>query len=95
MQAAGLADQQLQNQNAKDEAMLQNLLNPPEAPGGPKAPGNTPLEKMLLASLARRMVRKAGPKFGAHSHSHGKGRTRKRKTPARKAPAKMSEPDGE
>jgi hypothetical protein len=66
LRAAGLADHQLENQDAKDEASLQRMTAPPPPPkpGTPTAPGGTPLEKMLLASIARRQQRYAGPRFG-------------------------------
>lgn len=93
LQAAGLQDDQLDTQDAKDQQALQNMQQPkaiPQpggSPGGgkllggakpPSNPGNSPLEKMLLASLARRQIRMAGPKFGIRSgavakrqkHSH-------------------------
>lgn len=57
LQAAGLTPEQLAMQDEQAAAMLEQAKNPPEGP-----PGN--LEKMLLASIARRMVRHAGPKFG-------------------------------
>lgn len=73
LQAAGLLDEQLDANDEKSDAMLENIKNPPAA-GGPFK-GKTPLEKMLLAAIANRMIRKAGPKFGIHTHRH----TRKRK----------------
>lgn len=80
MQAAGLLDDQLDTQDQKDQATLDRIQAPPvpPQPGKPSVPGSTPLEKILLASLARRQIRMAGPRFGVSS---GAGLTkRKRRT---------------
>lgn len=81
LQASGLLDDQLDVQDAKDQAALDRMQNPPEAqpaapgakPGNGSQPGakpagsptgaNTPLEKMILAGVARRLIRNAGPRF--------------------------------
>lgn len=74
VQAAGLTDEQLDMTDEQAQAQLENIKNPP-APGGDK----TNLQKMLLGSLARRMIRKSGNTFNiqtrkrqrhGHSHSH-------------------------
>ncbi len=69
LQASGLLDDQLDTQDAKDQATLERMQNPP-APAAPgaKEPGggtgaSTPLQKMILAGVARRMIRNAGPRF--------------------------------
>ena len=66
LQAAGLTDEQLDVEDAKDQATLERMQQPPAPPqkGQPSAPGKTPLEKILLASIARRQQHMAGPKFG-------------------------------
>lgn len=66
LQAAGLEQDQLDTQDAKDQAALDRMQQPPQPPekGKPAVPGNTPLEKMLLAALAKRQNRMAGPRFG-------------------------------
>ena len=78
LQAAGLLDDQLQVQDDKDQAALERMQAPPQLPppgkGQPAAPGRNPLEKMLLASIARRMIKHAGPKFGIHTHRHNRPR---------------------
>lgn len=75
LQAAGLLDEQLDTTDAKDQATLDRMQNPPPMlapPGkGPIAPGRNPLEKILLASIARRAIRHGGPKFGIHTHKRG------------------------
>ena len=69
LQAAGLLTEQLDQKDEQSDVMLENLKNPPMAkPGGPNAPGRTNLEKMLLAGVAKRMLRGGGPKFGIHTH---------------------------
>jgi hypothetical protein len=70
LQAAGLLDTQLETQDMKDQAQLERLQQPPPPPA---SPGRTPLEKMILASVARRQIRMAGPRHGVT--------TGKRKTP--------------
>jgi hypothetical protein len=62
LQAAGLLDEQLQLEDEKSQTTLDQMKNPPE-PTGPAKPASN-LEKMLLASLARRMIQKQGPRFG-------------------------------
>ena len=66
LQAAGLEQEQLDRQDDKDQATLERMQEPPAPPqpGKPSAPGKTPLEKMLLAGLAKRQLRMAGPRFG-------------------------------
>lgn len=67
LQAAGLNDDQLELEDQKAQAQLERIQNPPTPtpqPGKPPSPGQTNLEKMILASAARRQVRLAGPKFG-------------------------------
>jgi hypothetical protein len=69
LQAAGLLDEQLEMQDDKDQADLEATINPqpPKAtpqPGGGASPN---LKKMLLGSLARRMIRQAGPRFGVNT----------------------------
>jgi len=93
LRAAGLAEHQLDNVDEKDATVLDNLQNPPEpAKGAPPGKGGksngaiekllgkppTRLEKMLIASIARRQIRHAGPKFGVstrkrkgNGHAHG------------------------
>lgn len=61
LMVAGMTDDQLQREEDMADATLDNVENPPEA-GKPAT--RTPLQKMLLASFARRMIRKAGPRFG-------------------------------
>lgn len=65
LQAAGLLDTQLDAQDDQQQARLEQMVNPtpPKA-----APPTSPLEKILLASLARRMIRKAGSRYGVHTH---------------------------
>ena len=86
LQAAGLLTEQLDTQDYKDQTALERMQAPPQLPppvkGGPNTPGRTPLEKMILASLARRMIRKAGPKFGVHTHTHARGRNTRKRMPA-------------
>ena len=65
LQAAGLLDDQLDMEDEKDQVSLDQMKNPPQpALPGAKPPARSNLDKMLLASLARRMIRKAGPRFG-------------------------------
>jgi len=71
LRAAGLMSDQLDTQDLKDQATLERMQAPPQPqPGQPLAPGRNNLEKMLLAGLAKRMVRQAGPRFGIHKHAH-------------------------
>ena len=85
LQAAGLMTEQLQTEDLKDQATLERMQEPPQPVAGPSAPGSkqqpagkTPLEKMLLASIARRMTKYAGPKFGIHTHRHNRSHVKKR-----------------
>ena len=78
LQAAGLLDDQLDMEDDKSMAALDRMQAPPQpAPGSPK----DNLQKMIMGSLARRMVRMGGPKYGistkrsratssGHRHSH-------------------------
>ena len=77
LQHAGMTADQLQTQDEKDQAMLENMKNPPMPGGklngkGPATPGRNKFEKMLLASVARRMIKTAGPKFGVQTHQGNK-----------------------
>jgi hypothetical protein len=72
LQAAGLLDEQLEMQDDKDQASLEAMVNPqpPKAtpqPGGGAPRSSSNLEKMLLGSLARRMIKQAGPRFGVNT----------------------------
>lgn len=60
LQAAGMTEDQLAREDEQADVMLDNLKNPPE-------PGNSPLKKMILASVARRQIRLAGPRFGVNT----------------------------
>lgn len=78
LQASGLKDDQLDLQDEKDQAALDRMQQPP-APGAPPGAGKNNLEKMILASIARRQIKLAGPKFsivtaksGVRRHSRGK-----------------------
>ncbi len=71
LQAAGMLDSQLETEDQKAQAALDNMLAPKPQAAAPKAA--TPLQKMILASVARRMVKMQGPKFGVQT-----ARTRKR-----------------
>lgn len=75
LQAAGMLDEQLQAQDDKAQAALDNMQNPqPKVPGL----GNSNLEKMIRASFANRMVRASGPRFGINTRKHvHKGRSKK------------------
>lgn len=70
LQAAGLQDEQLDRQDEKDQTALDNMQAQPEPADKPKPkePGkpaeDTPLKKMIRASMARRAIRMAGPRFG-------------------------------
>ena len=70
LQAAGLTDDQLQVTDDKAQAELETAQNPPQPAGA----GKTPIEKMLLASIARRMIKMQGPRFGIHTHKHNRHR---------------------
>lgn len=71
LQAAGLSDDQLEIEDQKQQAHLDRIQNPPTPqPGKPPAPGQTNLEKMILASAARRQVRLSGPKFSISTKRH-------------------------
>lgn len=57
VQFAGMADEQLAREDEKDKVSLDQMKNPPEpAPGSP----SDKLNKILKASIARRMIRVAG-----------------------------------
>jgi hypothetical protein len=60
LQAAGLLDDQLDLADEQAHTQLDNLQNPQPTP----QPGGGNLNKMLLASLARRIIHKSGPRFG-------------------------------
>lgn len=66
LQAAGLLNEQLDRTDEKDQIVVDNMKNPPE----PAAP-MSPLKKMILASMARRAIRAAGPRYGVHTHKRG------------------------
>lgn len=74
LQAAGLLDDQLDVTDEKSQVQLDQMKNPPD----PNTPykGKTPLEKMLLRELARRVIKHDGPKFGVHTHVHKRKRKR-------------------
>jgi hypothetical protein len=76
MQAAGLLPEQLDQKDEMADATLENTKNPPEPPSGKGSFGKTKFEKMVLAAVARRMLKQAGPKFGVHTdrHNHKKRR---------------------
>lgn len=58
LQAAGLLDEQLDQKDEMADVELDNAKNPPQQ----KPMSN--LDKMLLKSLAQRMIRSSGPRFG-------------------------------
>jgi cobalamin biosynthesis protein CbiD len=64
MQAAGLLDDQLQSADDMAAAALDAAQNPPQA-----AAAKTPMEKMLLASLARRIIKMQGGAIHTHKHN--------------------------
>jgi hypothetical protein len=68
LQAAGLLDEQLDNQDEADQAQTENIKNPPQ-PAKPGSPSDR-LNKMLLASLAKRIIRQQGPRFGISANRH-------------------------
>jgi len=70
LQAAGLLPEQLDQKDETADATLENIKNPPQPPSGKGAFGKTAFEKMLLAGIAKRMIRDAGPKFGIHKDRH-------------------------
>lgn len=78
LQAAGMSDDQLDLQDEKDQQALENMQQPqkPAVPGGSGAMSK--LDKMLLASIARRAQRLAGPRFGVHTHVHKRKGQRRR-----------------
>lgn len=65
LQAAGMLDEQLQVEDDKSQQALENMQKPQLPPPGK---GATNLEKMILAGVARRMIKHAGPKYGVHTH---------------------------
>lgn len=72
--AAGMADQQLDREEEKSDVALDQMKNPPEPPAGsPKSN----LNKMLAASLAKRIIRLQGPRFGVTSKRAKPKSTRK------------------
>jgi len=58
LQAAGMADHQLDRDDEKQDVALDRMKEPPPPPM------MTPLQKMIAASVARRMIRHGGPRFG-------------------------------
>lgn len=74
LQAAGLLDSQLDLNDEKAQASLDAMTNPQAQPVKPAGGGGfgkrSNLEKILLASLARRMIRHAGPRFGVNTKRH-------------------------
>jgi hypothetical protein len=73
LMAAGLTDEQLSIEDQKSEAALANMTAP-KLLAAPTKP-STPMQKMIMASLARRMIKMQGPKFGVNTtrkrgHSH-------------------------
>ncbi len=68
LQAAGLLDEQLDMSDEKDQVSLDRMKEPPQPP----APGSPEdrLNKMLLASLSRRILQQSGPRFGVSSKRH-------------------------
>lgn len=69
--AAGLTDEQLARDEETADVTLDQMKNPP-------AP-TTPLQKMILASFARRMIRQAGPRFGITTKRYAKRHVHRRK----------------
>jgi hypothetical protein len=68
LQAAGLMDEQLDTADDKEQAQLDAMLNPQPAKATPQPGGMSKIEKIVLASLARRMIRKQGPRFNIGKH---------------------------
>jgi len=69
LQAAGLLADQVDLQDDKAQQSLANMRNPqPKAPPPGKPPSN--VDKMLLASLANRVIHHQGPRFGITRHKH-------------------------
>lgn len=68
LQAAGLTDDQLAMDQEREQTMLDNLQNPPDPAAAAKPPNN--LQKMILASIARRLIRNAGSKQGITTKRH-------------------------
>lgn len=64
MAAAGLNDEQIEIDLETSRTMLDQLQNPPEPANSNASGQRSPLQKMILASIARRMIRQAGPRFG-------------------------------
>jgi hypothetical protein len=62
---AGLDQQQAQAAQAKDPTAVNPLQKPKAGPPGEKPMSN--LDKMLLASLSRRIIQRQGPRFGIRS----------------------------
>jgi hypothetical protein len=79
LRAAGLTDDQLSVEDEKAQATLDRMQAPPAPTGQPGQPKTTPMQKMILASLARRMIKMQGPKFGVHTHVHKKRSKRRRR----------------
>lgn len=69
LQAAGLLDDQLDREDEKDDTVLDNMQNPPEPTAKPNGKMSN-LDKMILASLAKRMIRMQGPRFGITTKRH-------------------------
>jgi len=83
VQAAGLTEDQLNLEDDKNEALADNIINPqtpvaqpvkPAGGGFGKRGGRTRLEKMLLASLARRVIRQQGNRFDIRKYSPDEAR---------------------
>lgn len=67
--AAGMPDMTSPEamQAFEDHQAAENALPQMGAPGQPGS-GKTDLQKMMLASLARRIIKHGGPRFGVHTH---------------------------
>jgi hypothetical protein len=72
-----MMDEQLDQKDDMAQATLDAKQNPQPALAKPQSP----IEKMILASLARRAIRMAGPRFGIHKRKGGRKRAPKHDMP--------------
>jgi hypothetical protein len=70
-----------------------NGKQPGAKPAGPPT-GQTPLEKMIAASFARRMQRMAGPRFGITTETRKRGASRRGMSPLQNILAQAAQRNG-
>ena len=79
LRAAGLSDEQLEIDDAKAAEALLGMQQQNQVANEVK-PATTNLQKMILASLARRVLKQQGPKFGVNTKKTRKRHSHRQKT---------------